>query len=107
MAAATRGTTTCGTTAPWLKWKDEAPPRLAALQQADPPSAVSDPYLQADMELKDNLLLLLSQVHAHAPTSNAWQLAEGLQRQTSRLALQGARVKSEPDSAAPSPTASH
>jgi hypothetical protein len=89
----------------WV-WSDQAPPRPAAQQPADPPIAVSDPYLQADMELKDNLLVLLSQVHAHAPTSNAWQLAEGLQRQTARLALQGARVKSEPGSAAPPPTAS-
>ena len=88
----------------WV-WKDEVPSRPAA-QHEDPAIAVSDPYLQADLELKDNLLLLLSQVHAHAPSSNAWQLAEGLQRQTCRLGLQGARVKSEPGSAAPSPTAS-
>jgi hypothetical protein len=89
----------------WV-WDDQAPPRPAAPQIADPPAVDSDPYLVADLELKDNLLALLSQVHAHAPSSNAWQLAEGLQRQTARLALQGARVKSEPGSAAPSPTAS-
>ena len=34
------------------------------------------------------------------------ELAEGLQRQASRHALQGARVKTEPGAAAPSPTAS-
>ena len=78
----------------------------ACCAAAHRPAQVSDPYLQADLELKDNLLLLLQQVHEHAPTSNAWALAEGIQLQTSRLAAQGARVKLEPGSAAPTPTAS-
>ena len=55
----------------WV-WDDQALPRPAAPQIADPPAVDSDPYLVADMELKDNLLALLSQVHAHAPSSNAW-----------------------------------
>ena len=74
--------------------------------QAAPPNAVTDPYLQEDMELKDNILLLLRQVHDHAPTSSAYALAQGIQLQSARHAARGAGVKSETGSAAPSPTAS-
>jgi hypothetical protein len=87
-------------------WRDPAPPRPAAQQASVSAAAVSDPYLVADLELKDGLLTLLGQVHAHAPNSNAWRLAEGIQRQTARLALKDDRAKSEAGSAAPSPTAS-
>ena len=91
------------------KWQDTAMPVAAALPPpppAPPRHVVTDPYLQADLELKDNLLVLLRQVHEHAPTSPAWALAEGIQKQATRQAAQGAGVKSEAGSAAPSPTAS-
>jgi hypothetical protein len=98
----------------WV-WKTEEQPQHAA-PPAAPALALTDPYLQSDQELSNNLLQLLSQVHAHAPSSNAWALAEGLQRQAARQSSQGAHrasaaraapcVKTEPVAAAPSPTAS-
>jgi hypothetical protein len=87
-------------------WRDPAPSRPAALHASAAAAAGSDAGLVADRELKDGLLTLLGQVHAHAPNSNAWRLAEEIQRQSARLALKDDGAKSEGGSAAPSPTAS-